>query len=77
MSNTLGGDVTTQFTFGKPEDYAASIEAARVEQELICGYALVTKALRQSHMIDDKGRDIYEVFATFAPAPAPVDGTKV
>lgn len=75
----LIGDVTSQFTFGKPEDYTASVEQARLEQEAMVGYALVVRSLRQSHTIDEKGRDIYEVFATFAPAPPPQprDATQV
>ena len=77
----LGGAVQSQFTYGKPEDFAASIEAARAEQEAICGYALQVKSTRQTHMQDVHGRDIYEVFATFEPIPAgPVttggDGTR-
>lgn len=64
----LGGEVSTQFTFGRPEDFNESIEQARVEQEQICGYALALVGTRQTHMVDDKGRDVYEVFATFAPA---------
>lgn len=81
----LIGDVKTQFTFGKEEDFAAAIEAARLEQEAICGYALVVKSTRQTHYQEpaEDGktmRDVYEVFATFAPAPPPpaplpVDGT--
>ncbi len=67
----LGGDVTTQFTFGKPEDFVDSVEDCRLEQEAICGYPLKVKNLRQTHMQDEKGRDVYEVFATFEPAPPP------
>lgn len=67
-SLVLGGDVNTEFKFGKLEDYAASIEVARLEQEMMVGYPLVLKGARQTHMQDDKGRDVYEVFATFAPA---------
>ncbi len=66
-TNTLGGAVTSHFTFGKPEDYAPSVEASRVEQEQICGYALQVKNLKQTHYQDDKGRDVYEVWATFEP----------
>lgn len=80
-ASLLGGEVATQFTFGRPEDYAASVEAARVEQEAMCGYALQVKALRQTHMQDEKGRDVYEVFATFGPVPPPAavpkDATQV
>lgn len=47
---------------------ATSIENARLEQELICGYPLVVKSTRETHMRDAQGRDIYEIYATFEPA---------
>lgn len=65
----LGGEVKSQFTFGKPEDFAAAADAARREQEEICGYALVLVGnLRQTQTKDRNGNDVFEVFATFAPA---------
>lgn len=75
-ASLLGGDVSTQFMFGKPEDFVDSVEVCRLEQEAICGYPLKVKNLRQTHMQDEKGRDVYEVFATFEPAPVapPVPG---
>ncbi len=65
----LIGDVQTQFKFGKPEDFHTATEAARLEQEAMVGYPLVFKSTRQTHYVDDKGHDVYEVFATFAPRP--------
>jgi len=67
LAANLGGEVSTQFTYGTPADYAASVEAARLEQQLICGYMLRVISLRQTHTRDDQGRDIYEVFAKFGP----------
>lgn len=64
----LIGDVIAQFTYGRPEDYAEAIEAARLEQEAMVGYPLVTALVRQTHTKNEKGHDVYEVFATFAPA---------
>lgn len=86
----LIGDVSAIFKFGKPEDYAVALEAARLEQEQQVGYPLVVKGLRQTHFTEMRtpegggtpfSVDVYEVYATFAPAPVPtpepVDGTKV
>jgi hypothetical protein len=70
-AETLGGDVSTQFTFGREEDFAASINAAREEQEAICGYPLMLVKSRQTHMKDVNGNDVYEVYATFGPLPPP------
>lgn len=75
MSNTpeavqpLVGNVTTQFVFGKPEDYAVCIEQNRLEQEAMVGYPLVVKGVRQTHTVNEHGHDVYEVFATYEPAP--------
>lgn len=66
----LGGDVQAVFKFGKPEDYETSVGAAMAEQELICGYKLKVVNLRQTHYQDEKGNDVYEVYASFARAPS-------
>ena len=78
MNLVLGGDVSTNFKFGRPEDYAAATEACRLDQETICGYPLVVKGTRQSHYQDENGRDVYDVFVTFGPAPPapPADATQ-
>ena len=78
-SEVLGGDLKAHFAFGSPEEQAAKLEEARVEQEQMAGYPLVIRHTRQTHYIDDKGRDIYEMWAVFAPAPTPPpsDGTQV
>lgn len=64
----LVGEVSSVVDAIGEQNIAASIEAGRVEQEMICGYPLVTKASRYTHMRDAQGRDIYEIFATYAPA---------
>lgn len=77
--SNLGEELKAHFAFGSPEEQAGRLEQARVEQEQIAGYALRVAHVRQSHYIDDKGQDIYEVWATFAPAPPPPprDATQV
>lgn len=66
----LVGDVKSQFVVinGDPHDLGPSIEAARAEQELMCGYSLITKDWRHTSMRNDRGDLEIEVFATFAPA---------
>ena len=66
----LGGDVSTQFTYGKPEDFADAIAKAKAEQEALCGYKLIVTKVRQADMLDSNGARIVEVFATFSPYPA-------
>ena len=75
----LGGELKAHFAFGSVDEQAAALEACRVEQEMIAGYPLVIASTRQSHYIDDKGKDIYEIWATFKPAPLPEpkDATQV
>lgn len=69
MSETqpLIGNVSAQMIFGTSEDYDAKVEAARVEQEAMCGYPLKLVGTRHVEMIDARGSKVYEVFATFAP----------
>jgi hypothetical protein len=79
-TDTLGGDLKAHFAFGTAEEQAGRLEQARQEQEAMAGYPLVIKNTRQTHYINDKGVDVYEVWATFAPAPTPPppsDGTQV
>lgn len=64
----LVSDVSSVVQAIGEQNIAASIEAGRLEQEMICGYPLVTKATRYTHMRDAQGRDVYEIFATYAPA---------
>jgi hypothetical protein len=70
-TDTLGGDLKAHFAFGTPEEQADRLEQSRLEQEEIAGYPLVIKHTRQTHYIDENGVDVYEVWATFAPAPKP------
>lgn len=80
MSDFLGGDLKAHFAFGSPEEQSAKLEEARLEQEGMAGYPLIVRHVRQTHYIDDKGQDVYEVWAVFAPAPSPApspsDGTQ-
>lgn len=71
MNKILGGDIETQFTYNNVDEHHKAMEACRLEQEAMCGYALVPGRTRQTHMVDDKGVDVYEVFVTFSPAPPP------
>lgn len=65
----LKGGVSSVFTFAKLEDFDAAVERSRAEQEMICGYPLVVVASRMVHYQDDRGHDVYEVYATFGPKP--------
>lgn len=79
-TEVLGGDLKAHFVFGSPEEQSTKLEQARLEQEMMAGYALAVSGVRQTHYIDDKGHDVYEVWATFAPTPSaspPIDGTQV
>lgn len=79
-TEVLGGDLKAHFVFGSPEEQGAKLEQARQEQEMMAGYPLVIAGVRQTHYVDDKGHDVYEVWATFAPVPPPslpIDGTQV
>lgn len=68
----LGGEVKAVFTYVKAEELEAAIEKARLEQEEICGYALTCTTTRMTHVKEAiTGRDIYEVYATFAPCTLP------
>jgi len=69
----LVGETKTVFSYGKPEDFGASVEQARADQEELVGVPMQLKvgSMRQTHMIDAQGRDVYEVFATFEPVPQP------
>jgi len=69
LNDILGGDLKAHFAFGSPEEQNVKLEEARLEQEQIAGYALMVRHVRQTHYIDDKGQDIYEVWAVFAPVP--------
>lgn len=66
----LVGDVKTQFVVvnGDPHDLSASINAARLEQEAMCGYPLVIASWRHTEVRNARGDLEIEVFATFAPA---------
>lgn len=76
MSEVLGGDLKAHFAFGSPEEQSTKLEEARLEQEAMAGYPLMIRHVRQTHYIDDKGQDIYEVWAVFAPVPeVPVIGS--
>ena len=68
----LIGTVQTQFVVinGDPYDLGPSIDAARVEQEAMCGYELVVSSWRHTETRNARGDIEIEVFATFAPAPA-------
>ncbi len=70
----LGGEVGSVFTYGKEADYAASVEASRLEQEAICGYTLRVIKTRQTKTVDASGAAVYEVYATFGPVE-PVEET--
>lgn len=64
----LIGDVTVQFICPANNDALADkLEAARIEQQEICGYPLVLAVRRQIQLKDLSGDDFFEVFATFAP----------
>jgi hypothetical protein len=65
----LVGDVKTQFVVvnGDPHDLGPNIEAARAEQEAMCGYPLVVDSWRHTEMRNERGDIEIEVFATFAP----------
>jgi hypothetical protein len=71
LAGALGGDVSTVFTYGRLEDYAAAIEDARLEQQAICGFPLRVLRVRQTHTKDIKNNDVYEVFASFGPVEDP------
>lgn len=85
----VGGETKTLFKYSNADDFAEKCEAARREAEEMVGYPLVMKGQRQTYMKDDQGRDVFEVYATFVPAPViatpepipmaklPVDGTQV
>ena len=67
----LGGDLKAHFAFGSEDQQVARLEKARVEQEMMAGYPLRVAAVRQTHYVDSNGHDVFEVWATFAPASAP------
>lgn len=69
MTDVLGGELKAHFAFGSPGEQAEKLELARIDQEAMAGYPLIVRHTRQTHYIDDKGRDVYEVWAVFAPAP--------
>lgn len=64
---TLGGAVRAQFTYSDPSKLDGALESCRLEQEAMCGYELKSGELRQNHMVDVKGQDVYEVFVLFEP----------
>ena len=65
----LVGDVKSQFEC--PLDGVdESVEAARLEQEAMCGYPLVVKSVRAVDVMNTQNQRVYDVYATFAPAPA-------
>ena len=75
----LGDELKAHFAFGSPEEQADKLELARIDQEAMAGYPLIIVGTKQTHYIDQNGKDVYEVWATFKPAPPrpPGDGTQV
>jgi hypothetical protein len=65
----LVGDVKSQFLLNDTEHMSRQIEAARLDQEAMCGYPLVLKGTRTHEFLDEKDRRVIEVFATFGPTP--------
>ena len=59
------------FVFGSPEEQAGKLEGERQAISNLLGRVMDIASTRQSHHIDDKGRDVYEMWATFKPRPKP------
>lgn len=57
--------------FGTPDQQKIEVEKARAEASLAAGRELVVRSVRQSHYIDERGRDVYEMWVTLADAPPP------
>lgn len=67
--NVLGGNVSTVVKYIGMENLHASMHAAQLEQEAICGYPLIITKTRTTKTKDVNNNDVYEVYATFSPVP--------